>query len=328
MRAAAGPAAPARPTARVAHDRRATTGRPRRPRAGRPAPTTGRGGPSPRRPDRRSGPGREVRDGRDARTGATATPQDSTHVDEPRAVARRRPSGSTSRAPRRAPGPRCGPATGSARSTCSACPRRSWRPTDGLVGASLVEAGRAVEYGQELVVIEFALGRGVDRPSEPGGPLTRVPQDPDRQPRRDRPPDPARLPRPRRGGGRRVQRGGPRVARRPARGRGDLHRPGRRQAVVPVGVGGDLCRAHHRLRCDPPGLRLPVRGRGVRRGRGRPRPDVHRSAGRGPRTVRQQGRDPRSSWPPTASRRSRARTACCATRCTPSARRSGSAIRC
>ena len=35
-------------------------------------------------------------------------------------------------------------------------PQEVVAPTDGLVGASLVEAGEAVEYGQELVVIEFA----------------------------------------------------------------------------------------------------------------------------------------------------------------------------
>ena len=29
-------------------------------------------------------------------------------------------------------------------------------PADGVVGASLVEAGDAVEYGQELILIEFA----------------------------------------------------------------------------------------------------------------------------------------------------------------------------
>jgi pyruvate/2-oxoglutarate dehydrogenase complex dihydrolipoamide acyltransferase (E2) component len=29
-------------------------------------------------------------------------------------------------------------------------------PVDGLIGASLAEAGQAVEYGQELVVIELA----------------------------------------------------------------------------------------------------------------------------------------------------------------------------
>jgi biotin carboxyl carrier protein len=35
-------------------------------------------------------------------------------------------------------------------------------PADGILGASLVEAGQAVEYGQELVVIELA-GRAPDR---------------------------------------------------------------------------------------------------------------------------------------------------------------------
>ena len=35
-------------------------------------------------------------------------------------------------------------------------------PVDGIVGASLVEPGDAVEYGQELVVIELA-GRAAER---------------------------------------------------------------------------------------------------------------------------------------------------------------------
>jgi biotin carboxyl carrier protein len=35
-------------------------------------------------------------------------------------------------------------------------PQEVVAPTDGLVGASLVDSGEAVEYGQELVVIEFA----------------------------------------------------------------------------------------------------------------------------------------------------------------------------
>ena len=53
----------------------------------------------------------------------------------------------------------------------------------------------------------------------------------------------------------------------PARRRGDLHRPGRREALLPVGPGGHLRGARHRLRRDPSRLRLPVRGRGLRRGR-------------------------------------------------------------
>ncbi len=35
-------------------------------------------------------------------------------------------------------------------------PQEVVTPTDGVVGASLAEGGDAVEYGQDLVVIEFA----------------------------------------------------------------------------------------------------------------------------------------------------------------------------
>ena len=84
--------------------------------------------------------------------------------------------------------------------------------------------------------------------------------------------------------------------------------PGRRQAELPVGAGGDQRRDRLGLRRDPPRLRLPVRGRGLRRGRPGPRPDVHRAAAPGPRAVREQGGDPAPArcakgWP-----RSRART--------------------
>jgi biotin carboxyl carrier protein len=41
-------------------------------------------------------------------------------------------------------------------------PQEVIAPADGLLGASLVEAGQAVEYGQELIVIELA-GRPADR---------------------------------------------------------------------------------------------------------------------------------------------------------------------
>ena len=34
-------------------------------------------------------------------------------------------------------------------------PQEVVAPSDGLVGASLVDSGDAVEYGQELVIIEF-----------------------------------------------------------------------------------------------------------------------------------------------------------------------------
>ena len=85
---------------------------------------------------------------------------------------------------------------------------------------------------------------------------------------------------------------------RPARRRGDLHRPGRRPTLVPLGAGGHLGGARHRLRRDPSRLRLPVRGRGLRRGRGGPRPDVHRAAGGRPRAVREQGRHARAAGRP------------------------------
>ena len=42
-------------------------------------------------------------------------------------------------------------------------PQEVVAPSDGVVGASLVEPGDAVEYGQELIVIEFAVRR---RPPE------------------------------------------------------------------------------------------------------------------------------------------------------------------
>ena len=41
-------------------------------------------------------------------------------------------------------------------------PQEVTAPADGILGASLVEAGQAVEYGQELIVIELA-GRPADR---------------------------------------------------------------------------------------------------------------------------------------------------------------------
>ncbi len=50
-------------------------------------------------------------------------------------------------------------------------PQEVVAPVDGLVGASLVEAGEAVEYGQELVVIELAgAPSGVGDPSSGPGP--------------------------------------------------------------------------------------------------------------------------------------------------------------
>jgi biotin carboxyl carrier protein len=41
-------------------------------------------------------------------------------------------------------------------------PQEVIAPADGILGASLVEPGEAVEYGQELLIIELA-ARGTDR---------------------------------------------------------------------------------------------------------------------------------------------------------------------
>ena len=54
------------------------------------------------------------------------------------------------------PAPGSAPATGSVPWTSSASPRKSWRRSTGSSGSSLVESGDAVEYGQEILVIEFA----------------------------------------------------------------------------------------------------------------------------------------------------------------------------
>ena len=45
-------------------------------------------------------------------------------------------------------------------------PQEVVAPADGIVGASLVEPGQAVEYGQELIVIELATARAAERAGE------------------------------------------------------------------------------------------------------------------------------------------------------------------
>ena len=46
-------------------------------------------------------------------------------------------------------------------------PQEVVAPSDGILGASLAEAGQAVEYGQDLIVIELA-GRSAERAAERG----------------------------------------------------------------------------------------------------------------------------------------------------------------
>ena len=73
-------------------------------------------------------------------------------------------------------------------------PQEVVAPIDGVVGASLAEGGDAVEYGQELVLIEFATATPVAETSTAAATTTpppppparnpdHVPQDPDREPR-------------------------------------------------------------------------------------------------------------------------------------------------
>ena len=134
----------------VAHDRRSTD-RARGDRArgvATPAPVPHAVGLTP------VGPGRDVHDGRDARPGG-AVSEDNRPV-EPRAVATSPAVGiyqprSEARAGTRV---RAGDRLGMV--DMLGVPQEVVAPSDGLVGASLVEAGEAVEYGQELVVIEFA----------------------------------------------------------------------------------------------------------------------------------------------------------------------------
>jgi biotin carboxyl carrier protein len=100
------------------------------------------------------GPGRDVHDGRDART-AGAGSEEKRPV-EPRAVATSpavgiyQPRAEARAGTRVRAGDRLGMVD------MLGVPQEVVAPSDGLVGASLVEAGDAVEYGQELVVIEFA----------------------------------------------------------------------------------------------------------------------------------------------------------------------------
>lgn len=142
----------------ITHDRRATDRhrgeRVRNP--GAPAVATHLGALTP------VGPGRDVRDGGDPRTGGDGA--DATHQAEPRAVATSpavgiyQPRAEARAGTRVRAGDRLGMVD------MLGVPQEVVAPTDGLVGASLVEAGEAVEYGQELVVIEFATAG-----SAPGG---------------------------------------------------------------------------------------------------------------------------------------------------------------
>lgn len=147
------------PDGAASHDRRAgdrpgrvgsrsgTSGGPHAPGAPH-APTAHAAGLTP------VGPGREGRDGRDTRAGA-GDGREAQRSSKVRAVATSPAVGiyhprAEARAGTRV---RAGDRLGSV--DMLGVPQEVVAPTDGLVGASLVESGDAVEYGQELVVIEF-----------------------------------------------------------------------------------------------------------------------------------------------------------------------------
>ncbi len=145
------------PEGAVTHDRRAGD------RAGRGDRARGAAAPggAPHGPAHSSGltpvgPGRDARDGRESRSGGDG--HDAARSGDRRAVATSPAVGiyhprSEARAGTRV---RAGDRIGTV--DMLGVPQEVVAPTDGLIGASLVDPGDAVEYGQELVVIEFATG--------------------------------------------------------------------------------------------------------------------------------------------------------------------------
>ena len=100
------------------------------------------------------GPGRDTREGRELPVGGAVRERPA--VEEPRSVATSPAVGiyhprSEARAGTKV---RAGDRLGTV--DMLGVPQEVVAPTDGLVGASLVDSGEAGEYGQELVVIEFA----------------------------------------------------------------------------------------------------------------------------------------------------------------------------
>ena len=213
------------PGPRAARPRAGRLGGHRRARDGPPAGSRRRRAVGPSSP--RFGPGRAA-----DRRGRTARPRRSRATRRPAPRSRpRRPSGSSSRGPMAAAGPASGRGDRLGAVDMLGIAQEVVAPARRDRRGSLVEPGQAVEYGQELIVIEpveTADAGARDRASD-------VQQDPHRQPRRDRAPDPARLPDARHRVGRRLQRGGPRRRCRSSS-------PTRRSASAPRTRGGRTCR--------------------------------------------------------------------------------------
>jgi biotin carboxyl carrier protein len=152
-----------RPADGVAPDRRAgdRAGRAERPRSvGASTPPAHVSGLTP------VGPGRETRDGREIRT--VVDSHDAGRPDPTRTIATSpavgiyHPRAEAQAGTRVRAGDRLGTVD------MLGVPQDVVAPVDGLVGASLVETGDAVEYGQDLVVIEFATaGAGASGPATP-----------------------------------------------------------------------------------------------------------------------------------------------------------------
>jgi biotin carboxyl carrier protein len=104
--------------------------------------------------DRRDGTdGRASADGREGRAGADG--RDAPHFDEPPAVATSPAVGIYHPRPDTHAGMRVRAGDRIGIVDMLGVPQEVVAPMDGLVGASLVEPGDAVEYGQDLVMIEF-----------------------------------------------------------------------------------------------------------------------------------------------------------------------------
>ena len=158
---------------------------------------------------------------------------------------------------------------------------------DGVVGASLAESGDAVEYGQELVVIEFASA------SRPAPRADDVPQDPHRQSRARSPCASCG-----RAASSASRRSSPTARRIATRSRSSS--PTRPSASARRTRSGRTCSAPAVISaalvtgCDAvhPGYGFLSEDEGFAEVVARPRPDVHRSARQRPREVREQGGHP------------------------------------
>ena len=166
-----------------------------------------------------------------------------------------------------------------------------------------VADAQPVEYGQLLFELE-----PLERPA--GRDLAAMFRRSCREPRRDRRPRDPRAARARRRGGRRLLDRRRRRAARAARRRGRPRRARRRRRESYLRI-PSIVAAAVTTGCDAvhPGLRLPLREPGVRRGLRRQRPRLRRAAGGGDGDDGRQDRGPASRCAPPTSRPSRAPTA-------------------